>query len=219
MRVFIGFDPRQPVAVQVLAHSIWQRASKPVSITRLELRHMPAKRKGLTEFSFSRYCVPSLCGYEGDALFMDADMLCLGDVHELSAICRPQNVSVCVVKNPRLRFEWPSLMYFNNALCKRLTPELVDNGQPQGLQWADSVGEIPPEWNHLVGYDEPRADAKVVHFTQGIPCFKETEGCEYEAEWQAEARLCMGTVSWSSIMGNSVHAKPVMERVNRKAAA
>lgn len=219
LQVFIGFDPRQPVAVQVLAHSIWRRASKPVAITRLELRHMPAKRKGLTEFSFSRYCVPAVCGYEGEALFMDADMLCLGDVHELADLCRAQNAAVCVVKNQRLRFEWTSLMYFNNALCKRLTPSLVDTGNPQGLEWADIVGEIPAAWNHLVGYDEPRTDAKVVHFTQGIPCFQETAGCEYEAEWQAEARHCMGSVSWAEIMGGSVHAKPVMERLARRAAA
>lgn len=219
MRVFIGFDPRQPVAVQVLTHSIWERASKPVRITRLELRHMPVKRRGLTEFSFSRYLIPYLCGYEGEALFMDADMLCLGDVHDLADIGRAQKAAVCVVKNPRLRFEWTSLMYFNNTLCRKLTPEVVETGQPQGLEWADSVGELPAEWNHLVGYDEPRTDAKVVHFTQGIPCFGETAGCEYETEWRSEAKSSMGTVSWAEIMGGSVHAKPVMERLSRKAAA
>jgi hypothetical protein len=219
LRVFIGYDPRQPVAVQVLSHSLWERASKPVSIARLELRHMPSQRRGLTEFSFSRYCVPAICDFEGDALFMDADMLCLGDIYEMVEICKAQNAAVCVVKNPRLRFEWTSLMYFNNALCKKLTPELVTNGQPQDLSWAEKVGEIPSEWNHLVGYDAPRKDAKVVHFTQGIPCFKETTGCEYEAQWAAEINKANSTVSWAEIMGNSVHAKPVMDRLMRKAAA
>lgn len=218
LRVFVGFDPRQPVAAQVLAHSVAARARRPVSITMLKLEQLPVKRVGLTQFTYSRYVVPHICGYEGDALFMDADMLCLGDVYDIQEICESQIASVCVVKNPRLRFEWTSLMYFKNAGCTALTLDLIEKGSPQDLAWADSVGEIPEEWNHLVGYDAPRTDAKVIHFTQGIPCFKETAGCEYEKEWRAEAARSMGTVSWTEIMGKSVHAKPVMERLMRKAA-
>lgn len=212
MRIFIGVDPRQPVAAQVLAHSIWERSSNPVSISLLKIEHMPSKRIGLTAFSFSRYCVPHICGYSGRALFMDADMLCLGDICELEEICDPQLSSVCVVKNPKLRFEWPSLMYFNNAHCKGLTLDVIDKGTPQSFEWAQSVGEIPSEWNHLVGYDRRRKDAKVVHFTQGIPCFPEVKGCEYEKEWNDELALCNGTVGWGEIMGDSVHAKAVLER-------
>lgn len=217
MRIFIGHDHRQPVAVQVLMHSIYARASGPVSITPLVLPQLPVKRKGLTEFTYSRYLVPHLCNYAGDALFMDADMLCLGDVYELREICQAQIASVCVSKN-KLRFEWPSLMYFNNPACMGLTLEMVEKGSPQDLAWATAVGDIPAAWNHLVGYDEPRTDAKVVHFTQGIPCFKETAGSEYEKEWQEELRMCNGTVSWVDIMGNSVHAKPVIERLAARAA-
>lgn len=220
MRIFIGFDPRQPIAVQVLMHSIYSRASKPVSITPLVLSQLPLKREGLTQFTYSRYMVPYLCGYEGEALFMDADMLFLGDVAELETICKPQDVSVCVVKNPRLRFEWPSLMYFKNAKCKKLEPRLIETGSPQTLDWAENnaIGEIPSEWNHLVGYDDLRTDAKVVHFTQGLPCFPETEGCEYGEHWMAEMRLCNATVKWDKIMGNSVHAKPVLQRLAKVAA-
>jgi hypothetical protein len=219
MRVFIGHDKRQPVAVQVLMHSIYARASGPVSITPLVLPQLPVKRTGLTEFTFSRYVVPHLCNYAGDAVFMDADMLCLGDIYELREICRPQQASVCVSKN-KLRFEWPSLMYFKNENCMALTLDLVEKGAPQALEWATAgVGDLPPEWNHLVGYDTPRTDAKVVHFTQGIPCFKETSGSEYEKEWQQELAICNGTVSWTDIMGGSVHAKPVIERLAARAAA
>lgn len=212
MRVFIGFDPRQPIAVQVLAHSIWERASGPVSITRLQLNQLPMKRTGLTQFSFSRYIVPHLCNYEGTALFMDADMLCLDDVYKLRAICDPQEASVCVVKNPALAFEWTSLMYFNNALCKNLTLKLVEEGNPQKLLWAHKVGDIPAEWNHLVWYDKPRKDAKNVHFTQGIPCFPEVEDSEYAKEWSAELTKSLSTVTWDEIMGNSVHAQAVRDR-------
>lgn len=218
LRVFIGYDPRQPIAFQVLAHSIWSRASLPVSITRLQLDQLPIKRVGLTEFTFSRYLVPYLCGYEGEAVFMDADMLCLTDIADLYWMCHNRLDSVSVVKNPKLRFEWPSLMFFNNAHCKALTTDVIENGQPQTLTWATSVGEIPSEWNHLIGYDEPRADAKIVHFTQGIPCFEETAGSEYEKQWVDTLESCNGTVTWKDIMGKSVHAKPVLERLSKKAA-
>jgi len=207
MRIFIGYDPRQPVSYQVLHHSIVRRASKPVSITPLIIEQLPIKRLGLTPFTFTRYLVPWLCNYEGEAIFMDADMLCLTDI---TKIPRSED-AVSVVQN-QLRFEWPSLMIFNNEKCKSLTPEYIETQQPQGLQWASSIGSLPPEWNHLVGYDKPQ-DAKIVHFTQGIPCFPEVSGCEYTDEWMDEAQIVCSALPWEMLMGNSVHAQPVKERM------
>lgn len=204
MRIFIGYDPRQPMAFQVLAHSLWKHATRPISITRLQLNQLPLKRTGLTEFTYSRYLVPYLCRYEGLALFMDADMLALSDITKMPA---PAS-AVSVVKNAR-RFEWPSLMFFDCAGCTRLTPAYIESGRPQSFDWADSVTELAPEWNHLVGYDAPRKDAKVVHFTMGIPFWQETRKSEYADEWMAAANDSMSTVSWTELMGNSVHAERV----------
>lgn len=211
LRIFIGADERQPLAYNVCRHSIETRASRPVSVIPLRWEWMPVKRAGLTQFSFSRYLVPYLCDYKGAAIFLDSDMLCLSDIWELEEICRPQLASVCVVKNP-LRFEWTSLMYFNNAHCSELSLTEVETGSPQSLKWASHVGDIPPEWNHLVGYDNPQA-AKIVHFTQGIPCWPETKDCEYAKQWKDDFDNMRGTVSWQALMGNSVHAAPVMERL------
>jgi hypothetical protein len=209
LRVFIGYDPRQPIAANVLQASIQSRASRPVAITRLQLNQLPMKRTGLTEFTFSRYAVPHLCGYSGRAIFMDADMLCLDDIYKLDDICAPQMKPVCVVKHD-MRFEWPSLMYFNNAHCKNLTLKEIEEGAPHKLEWANSIGDIPAEWGHLVGYDAPRAGAKIVHFTCGLPCFEETKNCEYSKEWMTELKHMNGTVSWQEIMGKSVHARHVL---------
>jgi hypothetical protein len=212
IRVFIGVDSRQPVAFQVLAHSIYKRASVPVSITPLVLSQLPMKRRGLTDFTFTRYLCPFLCDFRGVSVFFDADMLMLGDIDKLVSFRRAEQVSV--VKG-QLRFEWPSMMVFNNHLCESLTPEYIENGQPNTLEWSDPIGELPSEWNHCVGYDAPRKDAKLVHFTQGIPCFPETKDSEYAAEWMAELKDCNSTVSWNEIMGTSVHAKPVRQRLQR----
>lgn len=211
LKVMIGFDPRQPIAFQVLAHSIYRRSSVPVSITPLVLSNLPIKRRGLTEFTFSRYLVPWICGYEGKALFLDADMLCLGDVAELFELAEPYP-SVCVSKN-KLRFEWPSVMVFNNYQCSKLTPAYIDDPKtkPQTFEWANMVGELPGQWNHLVGYDEPNPNAKLVHFTAGIPCWPETKDCEFSQEWHQEARLANSSVSWEELMGPSVHVNRVKQ--------
>lgn len=207
LKVFIGFDPRQPIAYQVLSHSILRRSSVPVSITPLVLSTLPIRRRGLTEFTYSRYLVPWLCSYEGKALFLDADMLCLGDIAELFSL-GDSNKSVHVVKN-KLKFEWPSLMLFNNFHCDKLSSDYVDNvlSKPQSFEWANDVGELPAEWNHIVGYDNQRTDAKLVHFTAGIPCWTETRDCEYSEEWNREAYQAVSSVSWQELMGESVHAK------------
>ena len=45
------------------------------------------------------------------------------------------------------------------------------------------IGELPLEWNHLVGeYPENRA-AKNYHFTLGGPYFPDYDGCEGADEW------------------------------------
>jgi len=204
MNIFIGYDKRQPLAYNVCRHSIERRASKRVHIEPLIIEQMPIQRKGLTEFTFSRYLVPYLCQYKEEALFLDPDMIVLEDIHKIKEFVF-MDKAVSIVKNP-LRFEWPSLMYFNNPLCGELTLEEVALGKPQTLAWAqDRIGALPSEWNHCVGYDAPNPNAKIVHFTQGIPCWPETQDCEFSKEWQKEAKLTIGTVSWNELMGQSVH--------------
>lgn len=230
MRIYIGYDHRQPLAYNVCQHSIHRHASKPVDVQPLMLRKMPIQRKGLTDFTFSRYLVPYLDGYLGSALFLDADIIVRDDIFKLYEIVGEpienshlseekyaELPSAWVVKNKKVRFEWPSVMYFNSWKCHSLTPEYVEKDNPQTLEWARKIGELPKEWNHCVGYDEPNPDAKIIHFTQGIPCWPETRDCEYAEKWNEEFQHTNGTVSWGDLMGNSVHAKPVLDRLRKTA--
>lgn len=208
LRVFIGSDPRQPIGYSVLQHSISTRASQPVSITRLQLDQLPLDRKGLTEFTYSRFLVPYLCDYKGLALFLDADMLCLGDIADLFAL--KDESAVQVVKNSE-KFEWSSLMLFDCSQCWKLTPEGVQHADNLFKMdtWAE-IGDLPSEWNHCVGYDKP-GPANLIHYTQGIPVWPETENCEYAAEWHDERRAMMSTCSFSELMGHSVHVNKMRE--------
>ena len=211
--VFIGYDQREAVAFSVLSHSIHKRATQPVSITPLmlsQLRGMLTREKHSlqsTEFSFSRFLTPYLSGYEDWSVFMDCDMLMLEDIATLWAL-RDERYAVMVVKHehvpretekflgmPQSKYEkknWSSVMLFNNARCTALTPEYVNEAsglelhQFKWLQSEDLIGTLPDRWNHLVGYNAPRSDAALVHYTLGGPYFAEYSDCEYADAWRSE---------------------------------
>jgi hypothetical protein len=211
LRVFIGYEPKQPLAYTVLHHSIVRNSSVPVSITPLILSQLPLKRRGLTEFTYSRFLVPWLCEFRGTALFLDADMVVTGDIAELFKLCGMKSV---YVMQDQARFEWASAMLFNCGACKNLTPTFVENPENKmfDLEWAVSVGELPKEWNHCVGYTDP-VESKLYHFTQGIPCFYETRGLEEDDIWEQEWQHAKHSVSWKELMGKSIHAEPVLSRM------
>lgn len=220
IRVFIGFDQRETVAFHVLAHSIHARASAPVEIAPLMLSQL----KGVftrewnalqsTEFSFSRFLVPYLSGYCDWSLFCDCDMLMLDDIAKLWDL-RDDRFAVQVVKHdhrprettkfldqPQSKYEkknWSSVILFNNAKCKALTPHYVNTATGLELhqfKWLGDdglIGEIPHRWNHLVDYDPivPPDRVSFLHYTEGGPYFANYKDCSYADEWRRECDAMM----------------------------
>lgn len=212
LKVFIGYDSRETVAYHVCAHSILSRANAPVSVIPLALHMLPMFRRERdilqsTEFAFTRFLVPYLSGFEGVSIFMDCDMLVRCDINEILDNINLANDVSCVkhdytpktetkflgqVQSAYPRKNWSSVMVFNNAKCRILTPELVNNASGAFLhrfQWAENVGELGSEWNHLVGEYDPNPKAKIVHFTLGTPCFPGYEDQEYADLWRDEYRM------------------------------
>ena len=207
-KVFIGYDPRQAISYNVLQSSLVARSSEPLQITPLVLETLPITRKGLTPFTYTRFLVPYLCDYEGWALFMDADMLVLDDIDKLFAL-KDERYAVMVVKDP-IRYEWASVMLMNCSKCRQLTPEFVQTAEKlTELSWLDDeeIGELPATWNHLVGYNDPKDGEALIHYTQGVPAFPETRGCEYEKEWFDEHTKLNSFRSWTEIMAASTHSR------------
>lgn len=111
-KIFIGYDSREPVAYHVLLQSLLRRASSPISVLPLVIKHLDGlytrKRdpKESTEFSLTRFLVPYLSDYTGHSIFMDCDMLCLTDITSIwneiekngkpnPRVCPPEAILVC----------------------------------------------------------------------------------------------------------------------------
>jgi hypothetical protein len=87
VRVYVGTDRSQLLAVAVLEHSIRRHTRRPVQVCPLIDLNLPEPRDvrqgSRTNFSFARFAIPELAGYAGKALYLDADMLVFRDIGEL----------------------------------------------------------------------------------------------------------------------------------------
>ena len=222
--LYIGYDSREPTAYHVLSHSILQRASTPISITPLvrgQLKPFFERQRGpleSTDFSISRFLVPYLSGYQGYSVYMDCDMLCLADIKELWTFITSRHTVVWVaqheytpkseikmqgqVQTPYPRKNWSSLMIFNNAQCRALTPDYVSTASGLDLHrfnWLKSdklIGSLPLEWNWLVGEYAINPGAKILHYTLGGPWFPEHRTCDRAEDWYEEYRTMTGSDYW-----------------------
>ncbi len=216
--IYIGWDSREDIAYQVCRHSLLGAATVPVSIQRLvrqDLRnqglyHRDEDPLASTEFTYTRFLVPHLAGYQGWALFCDCDFLWLGDVKELLALVDDRYAVMCVHHDHRPpekikmdgqiqtvypRKNWSSLILYNcgHAANRALTPEVVSHETGAFLhrfQWLDDdlIGAVPETWNWLEGWCRKPAQGtpKVVHFTRGGPWFAEWQDVDYGDLWLAE---------------------------------
>ena len=205
----------------MLCHSLLRHTSRPISIIPLKQEMLRAqgwytRERGpteSTEFSMTRFLVPYLCQYRGYALFLDCDMVCLSDIHELLAYTDShpfQAVYVCqhdytpstekkFLGQPQTvypRKNWSSVMLFNNHLCRNLTLPYVN--QASGLelhrfQWLsdEQIGSLPLSWNHLVGEYEDNSQVDLLHYTIGTPCFPEYADGPMSEYWWREYELMM----------------------------
>lgn len=208
-RIFIGFDQREAAAYHVCCQSIIEKASVPVSFHPLALNMLEGfdgQRDGSNAFTLSRFLVPSLCNFEGWAIFIDGDMVVDIDIVQLWAWRTALfDKAVGVVKHaytPRHpkkylgtpmqnanidypRKNWSSVMLWNCAhpSNKQLTRGFVAGAESKFLHrfaWLpdSEIGEISPGWNYLVGEQAP-SNAHLYHYTLGVP------GIPHYADWHA----------------------------------
>ena len=218
INIFIGYDSKEKAAFSTLAYSILKNSSKPVAITPIYLENIKddfvRERNNLssTEFSFSRFIIPHLMNYQGWALFMDCDMLMKADINELWRM-RDDSKAIQVCKHNytpkedkkflgqvQTKYEkknWSSFMLMNCKKCTTLTPDYVNKASGLELhqfKWLEGdhlIGDLPLEWNWLVGEYEHKDGVKNVHYTEGGPWFEQYKDCDYSQDWFANYKEAM----------------------------
>jgi lipopolysaccharide biosynthesis glycosyltransferase len=204
-RVFIGYDPSQHVSFEVLKYSLEKHASEPIDVQAIDAEKLTDFKResdplASTPFTYTRFLVPWLCDYEGSALFMDSDMLALGDISELFHMPL-EGLALRVRKheyNPTEtvkmggktqtqypRKNWSSLMLMNNAELQAWTKEAVET---QSGAWLhrfepipdEKIGDISEEWNVL---DHMTGPTKLLHYTSGGPWLPGCEDADHADLW------------------------------------
>jgi hypothetical protein len=165
--------------------------------------------EGTNAFTISRFLIPFLQNWTGTAIFMDgADMLMREDIAELEKL-RDMHKAVQVVKHdytskasrkyvgtkmeadnlPYRRKNWSSVMLINCAhyVWRKMTPSvLIDGNNLEALSFAwcpdQWIGELPIHWNWLTEFGESH-DAKVLHYSLGVPLFAEYSHSPHADEW------------------------------------
>lgn len=227
--IFVGWDPRESEAFAVCRHSL-QKYAPGVPIYALildELREVglyqrPLSRKGAqlwddisdapcsTEFSISRFIAPLIAKTKW-AMFMDSDMLAVGNLDRLWAQLDDSKALHCVqhpaytppdqikmdgqIQTQYSRKNWSSVMIFNteHPANKKLTLGKVNTLPGRDLHrfcWLEDedIGELDQEWNYLVGVTSNEVIPTIIHYTSGMPFMPGYENCEYAEEWQKARR-------------------------------
>lgn len=203
IRLFCGWDEREAAGLGVFVNSVVSRASEPVAIIPL---HGP-QGSGSNAFTYARFNVPELCEYKGWAIFADgSDMVCVEDIAKLWALRDPK-YAVQVVKHdyksnvktkyidtdmecPNVDYKrknWSSLMLWNcEHEANRGEREL--SLASHKFSWLDNheIGELPKEWNWLCDEYGPNEEAKILHWTHGIPGFAYYRHSIQAEVWHAE---------------------------------
>jgi hypothetical protein len=185
LNVVIGTQKNQFLAERVLEYSIRKHASREVNV---RVMHQDRASPGGTKFGFVRFCVPSVCDFRGRAIYLDADQVMLGDIHELAEQLHAPHAVGIVRKiegsfggKPVAERNETSVMVFDCEQLSSWNPEKmfdpVVSNDTQSLEagqiryrdfmrlaWFDPtlIEEIDPRWNH---YNVVRDDTKLVHFS------------------------------------------------------
>ena len=216
IRVFVGADRSQMLAINVLEYSIKRHTSRNVEVIPMLDLPVPVpkdpRNTQRTGFSFSRFCIPRLAGYQGKAIYMDADMLVFRDIQELWDI--PFDGAKIVIQKevkfqdqttkktgaPTKRKKQCAVMLLD---CEKLNWEIEDivAGLDSGLYDYEALMydlcilpesevnyAVPFEWNSLEHYDE---NTRLIHYTDVYTQPWTACGNRFAQLWFNEVRLML----------------------------
>src|SRR5438128_1544773 len=83
LRVFVGTEPKQWLSAELLRYSIARRTSMTLDFQELKFLPLKDSVKLFNGFYIHRFAVPELCGYQGRAIYLDANTIVLDDLLHL----------------------------------------------------------------------------------------------------------------------------------------
>lgn len=184
IKIFVGTEEEQMLAVKVLEYSIKKHATMAVEVTPLfaAIRQkginipepQDPKIKPRTPFSFQRFAIPALKNYRGKAIYLDSDMLVFQDIKELW-LWEFDGADLLSVYEPSDSSRLPqfSVMMLN---CQQLTwdaEQLVKELEAGKWTYKQFVLEmapannisavLPSQWNDLERYSQ--GETALTHYT------------------------------------------------------
>lgn len=193
--VFIGSGEASRLERKVLMHSLRKNTRQALDIRVFNGTHnsveadgqapfaapMPlsVKYQNVTEFSNYRFIIPELCSHSGRAIWLDSDMICLGDVSDLfhmpmgdadflakaeaygASETRQWGLSVALFDCTRCGFDVAK--YFDEIGQGLYSYGDLHQMTSNFLQrHAFRIGALDPKWNE---FDRHDADTKLIHYT------------------------------------------------------
>jgi hypothetical protein len=180
IKVYVATQEEQMLAVKVLEYSIRKHASMSVEVIPIHRTEIATplpkdeKNHPRTPFSFQRFLIPEMAGYQGRAIYLDSDMQVFKDIKDLWTL--PFNgAQLLAVKEPGSSGRRPqfSVMLLDCEALKWRIGDIVsslDKGELdyEALMYDMSVAEtisadIDPIWNSLERYQD--GETALVHYT------------------------------------------------------
>ena len=218
LNIYVGYDSKEDIAYRVCKHSILKRSGTNVKIRSLKLYELIANKLynraidplASTEFTYSRFLVPTLNNFKGWAVFCDCDFLFFEDVEKILNNIDESKAVYCVQHDytPKEKHKmdgqkqtiyprknWSSFILFNcsHPSNKRLSADLVNSETGSFLhqfKWLkdSEIGSLDERWNWLEGWTSKHNNKKpfAVHYTRGGPWFEEWQDVEFANEWIEE---------------------------------
>lgn len=198
----------------VIHHATEPVSIIPLHLGALSKVYRGGQRDGTNAFIYSRFLVPYLQGFSGMAIFADgADMIVKADIAELWALRNPFVAVQCVqhfykTRNPRKYLgtkmeadnqdypckNWSSLMIINCAhyAWRQMTPDKVEKISGADLHSFSFIAEryidgLPAEWNWLCDEMGYNPQAKLLHWTAGIPAWPAYTNAYHADDWAQAA--------------------------------
>lgn len=195
IRVFIGSGEASLLERKVLIYSLRKHTRGDLDIYVFNGTHnavefndqapflapmsLSVKYRNVTEFSLYRYLIPQLCNYQGKAIYLDSDIVCLTDIGELfrtavddyDFLAKSEayttsggdlwGLSVMLINCDRCRFDLEAIMQEIDQ-GKYSYTDFSCMGQAFLAHRPYQIGKLDPRWNVFDYYD---SETKLIHYT------------------------------------------------------